>query len=132
MKNKIQIAILLILFSLAGVQTSAQEKTDRKVSKEKIEKLRQDEDFSYSQRFEIQEDPLERIWNWIVNKFWELVGKATSDGPVRIIFLVIVTIIIIYAILKLIGIDPSISMLHRNKESKYGGKGGVIEDVIGK
>ena len=122
--------MILILFS--GFSAYSQKGELRKIDREKVEKLREDNDFLYSEEYQIDEDPLERIWNWLVFKFYQLIGKATEAGPIRIIFLIVIAAIVIYAILKLAGIDPSMHLLHRNKEAGYRGKGGVIEEIIGK
>lgn len=110
----------------------AQETKERTVDRDKVEELRQDSDFIYSTDYKIEEDPLERIWNWLTGKFFQLIGKATEDGPVRIVFLILIALVLVYGVLKLIGIDTSINLLHRNRETRYDGRGGVIEDVIGK
>ncbi|MEL6562255.1 MAG: hypothetical protein AAFQ94_29050, partial [Bacteroidota bacterium] len=100
MKKYIHILLAIWLLLNAVPQSFGQE--PRKVSKEKIEKLQQDSDFSYATNYRVEEDPLSRIWNWIVSKFFQLVGSAVQGGFWRVVFLILIGLIIAYAAVKLL------------------------------
>lgn len=104
----------------------------RKVSEEKIERLQQDSDFSYAANYRVEEDPISRIWNWIVTKFFQLVGSAVQGGFWRVVFLILIGLIIAYAAVKLLGIDPTFGMLYKNRKSDVTlNNGAEIEDISG-
>ena len=93
--------------------------------------MQKDSDFSYAANYQVEEDPISRIWNWIISKFFQLIGSAAQGGFWRVVFLILIGLIIAYAAVKLLGIDPTFGMLYRNRKSDVTLNNAEIEDISG-
>ena len=124
--------LILSLLVINGLQFSYANDTKRRVSQEKLEALQSDSDFNYARNYRVQDDPLAKLLNWIRSKFFQAIGKATSGGWQRIVALIIIGLIITYAVLKLLDIDPTFGLLFSNKKNSFNPtSGAIIDDIKG-
>jgi len=131
LKKCLYIALIIILF-VSSVSIATSQDKDRQVSKEKIEQLQNDSDFSYAVNYQVKDDPLSRIWNWLVSKFFEFIGRATQGGPYQVIALILIGLVIAYAIMKIFDIDPTFGLLYANKKNQFKQNSGtIIDDISG-
>lgn len=101
----------------------------RSFSQEKIETYLEDSDFDYPERGKPSINVWSRFWRWVWSLFPEI-SFGIGWGPVlRIGFYVLCGMIIIYAILRLLGLDTS-QILGRSAagQVQYAGE---IEDIHG-
>ncbi|MEL7147603.1 MAG: hypothetical protein AAFO69_14605, partial [Bacteroidota bacterium] len=99
--------LLFCLLLLGGLRMAYANDSQRKVDDEKVEALKRDGDFDYARNYQVQEDPVEKFLNWLKVKFFEMISAATGGGPMQNIALVIIGLIITFAVLKLLDIDPT-------------------------
>lgn len=127
------IHILLSLWLIFSINFYSFGQNDKRtVSKEKIEQLQNDSDFSYAANYQVEDDPLARIWNWIISSILRIIGSAAQGGPWRIVFLIIIGLVIAYAVVKILGIDPTFGMFYKNRKNNFQkNKGAIIEDISG-
>ena len=126
------LSLLVGLSILTGLSASYANDNRRTIDQQRLEKLQSDSDFNYARNYRVQDDPIANFFAWLRNKFFETIGRAATGGPERVIALIIIGLIITYAVLKLLDIDPTFGLLFGNKKNTYTPtSGAIIEDIKG-
>ncbi|MDZ7848231.1 MAG: DUF4129 domain-containing protein [Owenweeksia sp.] len=106
-KRLVWIGLLCQLAWFPGNSTVAQTEDPayRPFPQEQLEELRSDEDFQYEKK-SYETLPLwTRFENWLSELLRNIFGAAPSGNTIRVIFYVLATLLLAWAIVKLVGID---------------------------
>ena len=105
--------LLLVCLTLMGkVQTK-----NRHIDPDKIERLQKEKEYSYLVNYQQYDNPLKRIWYWILDRFFRGLSYVTNSTFGSILFYGIIAFTIIYAIIKLLNINIAASFYKSGKSS---------------
>ncbi len=132
--ERVKTFIFLLLLNCLGLSTpnAFSQENERVVDQVKVETFRQDADFSYAVNYEVSDDPLSRIWRWVVENFLGFISGVTKTGSLaQIITIMLFTGVIIFAIIKLFDLDKNFGLYKNRRTGLKDHSEGGIDDIKG-